>query len=53
VPARHDALGDSLLTAAILVRQIERVEAKGIGRFGELAVATDMSARLRQNKLQF
>jgi DNA polymerase-3 subunit epsilon len=53
VAARHDPLGDSLLTAAIFVRQLERLRQRGIERFGQLAIATDMAARVRQNQLQF
>ena len=53
VAARHDPLGDALLTAAIFVRQLERLRQRGIERFGQLAVVTDMAARVRQNQLQF
>lgn len=53
VTARHDALGDAMVTAAILVSQLERARMRGIERFGQLAVATDMSARLRQHQRQF
>jgi DNA polymerase-3 subunit epsilon len=53
VTARHTALGDALTAAAILVRQFERLEARGIERFGQLAVAIDLSARLRQNRMAF
>ena len=53
VSARHDALGDAMLTAAILVRQLERLEQAGIARFGQLVAATDMAARLRANQMQF
>ena len=50
---RHDALGDALLTAAILVRQFEALEARGIERLGQLLAATDMRGRLRANQMQF
>ncbi|CAH2603628.1 DNA polymerase III epsilon subunit [Rhodovastum atsumiense] len=53
VIGRHTALADSLTAAAILVRQFERLEARGIDRFGKLAVAIDLSARLRQNRMAF
>ena len=53
ITARHNALGDALAEAAILVRQFERLEARGIERFGQLAVAIDLSARLRQNRMAF
>ena len=51
--ARHTALGDALTEAAILVAQFERLEARGIERFGQLAVAIDLSARLRQARMAF
>ena len=53
VSGRHDAMSDAMLTAGILVRQIERLEAAGIMRFGQLFAATDMAARLRANQMQF
>ena len=53
ITARHNALGDALTEAAILVRQFDRLEARGIDRFGQLAVAIDLSARLRQNRMAF
>jgi len=53
ITARHNALGDALTEAAILVRQFERLEAREIDRFGQLAVAIDLSARLRQNRMAF
>jgi len=53
VTGRHDALGDALLTAAILVRQFETLEARGIERLGQLLAATDMHGRLRANQMQF
>lgn len=53
ITARHTALGDSLTAAAVLVRQFERLEQRGIDRFGQLAVAIDLSARLRQNRMAF
>jgi len=53
VSGRHDSMSDAMLTAGILVRQIERLEAAGIMRFGQLFAATDMAARLRANQMQF
>jgi DNA polymerase III subunit epsilon len=53
ITSRHTALGDSLTAAAVLVRQFERLEQRGIDRFGQLAVAIDLSARLRQNRMAF
>jgi DNA polymerase-3 subunit epsilon len=53
VTGRHDALSDALLTAAILVRQFDTLEARGIERLGQVLAATDMRARLRANQMQF
>jgi DNA polymerase-3 subunit epsilon len=53
VSARHDAMSDAMLTAAILVRQLERLESLGVEQFGQLVAATDMAARLRANQMQF
>ena len=53
ITARHTALGDAMAAAAILVRQFERLQQRGIDRFGQLAVAIDLSARLRQHRMAF
>lgn len=53
VGGRHDAMADALLTAAILVRQIERAEARGVTTLGELLAETGMVGRLRANQTQF
>jgi DNA polymerase-3 subunit epsilon len=50
---RHSALGDALVTAAILVRQIERLEERGVTRLAELLQATNMAARIRAGQRQF
>jgi hypothetical protein len=42
-----------MLTGAILVRQFERLEARGIQRLGQLLAMTDMRGRLRANQLTF
>jgi DNA polymerase-3 subunit epsilon len=47
---RHSALRDSLLTAAILLRLLDRCEEIGITRLGQLIAATDMAGRLRANQ---
>src|SRR5262249_22189202 len=43
VVQRHSALRDSLLTAAILLRLLDRCEERGITRLGQLIAATDMA----------
>ena len=50
---RHSALGDALMTAAILVRQIERLEERGVTRLAELLQATNMAARIRARQHHF
>lgn len=50
---RHSALRDSLLTAAILLRFLDRCEERGIARLGQLVAATDMVGRLRAHQQQF
>lgn len=44
---RHTALGDTLATAELLVRLIERLEARGYKSFGEVTQASSMAAQLR------
>jgi DNA polymerase III subunit epsilon len=44
---RHSALSDALLTAAILLRLLDRCEERGITRLGQLIAATDMAGQLR------
>lgn len=50
---RHSALGDALVTAAILVRQIERLEERGITGLAELLNATNMTAHIRAQQHHF
>jgi DNA polymerase-3 subunit epsilon len=50
---RHSALGDALVTAAILVRQIERLEERGITGLADLLKATNMAARIRAQQHHF
>ncbi len=50
---RHSALGDCLVTAAILVRLIERLEERGFNNLRELIKATDMAAEIRTRQRQF
>jgi DNA polymerase-3 subunit epsilon len=50
VVERHSALRDSLLTAAILLRLLDRCEERGIVRLGQLVAATDMTGQLRAHQ---
>lgn len=50
---RHSALGDALVTAAILVKQIERLEERGIIGLADLLQATSMAARIRAQQHHF
>jgi DNA polymerase-3 subunit epsilon len=47
---RHSAIGDSLLTAAILLRLLDQCEKRGINRLGQLIAATDMVGQLRASQ---
>ena len=50
---RHDALGDAILTARVLVRQIDRLTARGLVDLGDVLRETRMIARLRANRQRF
>lgn len=50
---RHTALGDTLLTAAILVRQIEQLEARGIASLGEAVRRSDTLTEVKRLQAQF
>lgn len=50
---RHSALGDCMVTAAILVRQIERLEERGFQTLGDLIKATRMTAEIRARQREF
>lgn len=45
---RHTALGDTIATAELLLRLIDRLEAQGLSTFGEVMRASNMAAELRQ-----
>ncbi|MFV8834032.1 exonuclease domain-containing protein [Aquisalimonas sp.] len=47
ISGRHTALGDTLGTAELLVRLIDRLEAKGLDTFGEVMKASNMAAQIR------
>lgn len=48
VTGRHTALGDTLATAELLVRLIDRLESKGLDTWGEVMRASNMAAQIRQ-----
>lgn len=50
---RHTALGDAMATAAILVRMIDRLEARGIHTLEDVLKASNMTAQLRLREAQF
>ncbi len=47
ITGRHTALGDTIGTADLLLKLIDRLEAKGLARFGEVMKASNMAAELR------
>ncbi|MCP1673786.1 DNA polymerase-3 subunit epsilon [Natronocella acetinitrilica] len=47
ISGRHTAMGDTMATAEVLVRIIDRLEAQGITTFGEAMKASSMAAQLR------
>jgi DNA polymerase III subunit epsilon len=53
IVGRHSALGDTIATADLLIRMIERLEAKGIATFGEVLRETNMVAELRHRTAVF
>lgn len=50
---RHSALGDSLVTAAILVHLLDRLEQRRLPNLGTLIKATGMTAEIRARQRQF
>lgn len=53
ITLRHSALGDSLVTAAILVNLLDRLEQRRFPNLGELIKATGMTAEIRARQRQF
>lgn len=50
ITGRHTALGDTIATAELLVRMIDRLEARGLATFGAVMRATNMEAALRHRR---
>jgi len=48
IAGRHTALGDTIGTAELLIRMIDRLEAKGLTTFGAVMRESNMAAELRQ-----
>jgi len=53
VAGRHSALGDALVTAAVFVRLIDLLEARGITTLGGLVRASNMTLDIRLRQEQF
>lgn len=50
---RHTAIGDALVTAAILIRQIKQLEARGITSLAEAVRQSDTAAEVKRLQAQF
>jgi DNA polymerase-3 subunit epsilon len=48
---RHTALGDAVVTAAVLLRQIEMLEEKGITTLDQVVKELDINIQLHQRQL--
>ncbi len=53
VSRRHDALGDSMVTAAIFLRMIDLLEQRGVRTLGDALAAEESMAELRKRQAQF
>jgi len=49
---RHTALGDAIVTAAVLLRQIEMLEERGITTLDQVVKELDINIQLHQRQLQ-
>lgn len=50
---RHTALGDAIVTAAVLLRQIEALEHRGLITLNEVVKSLDLTMKLRQQAMAF
>ncbi|MGE5546282.1 MAG: exonuclease domain-containing protein [Solirubrobacterales bacterium] len=48
---RHTALGDAIVTAAVLLRQIEALEARGLKTLDQVVEALDITMQLHQRQM--
>ncbi|HSV29032.1 MAG TPA: exonuclease domain-containing protein [Candidatus Omnitrophota bacterium] len=48
---RHTALGDAIVTAAVLLRQIEALEARGLHTLDDVVKAVDITMQLHQRQM--
>lgn len=48
---RHTALGDAIVTAAVLLRQIDALEARGIHTLDDVVKAVDITMQLHQRQM--
>ncbi len=53
IRARHTALGDSLVTAAVFLRMIEVLEGRGIATLDQALAASDSMVELRARQAEF
>ena len=53
VSGRHDALGDSMVTAAIFLHMIDLLEQRGVRTLGDALEAQDSMVELRKRQAQF
>jgi DNA polymerase-3 subunit epsilon len=53
ITGRHTALGDTIATAELLLKLMDRLEAKGLTTFGEVMKASNMAAELRHRGAVF
>ncbi len=47
ITGRHTALGDTIATAELLLKLMDRLEARGLTTFGQVMTASNMAAELR------
>ncbi|CAA7612843.1 PAS domain-containing protein [Magnetospirillum sp. SS-4] len=53
VPNRHTAIGDSMATAELFVRLIERLESQGVHTLAQVMAASNMAAEMRHAGASF
>lgn len=53
IAGRHSALGDTVATAQLLIKLMDRLEVRGLNTFGEVMKASNMAAVLRQRGVTF